>query len=77
MPVQRKALKEPHYLTDEKGKRVAVQLDIETYNKLIEELDELGCIAAYDEAKRQKPDYLPYDEAMKEIKAARKRKGLK
>ncbi|NTW48362.1 MAG: hypothetical protein HGB19_01245 [Chlorobiales bacterium] len=65
----------PKYLTDESGKKIAVQLDMKTFNKLIEALDELDCIAAYDEAKKEEPNYLPIDEAFEEIEKLRQRKN--
>jgi PHD/YefM family antitoxin component YafN of YafNO toxin-antitoxin module len=39
------------YVVDENGKRVSVILDIEEYERLLEELEELEDIRAYDEAK--------------------------
>jgi len=36
------------YITDEKGDRIGVLLDIEEYLKLLEELEELESIYAYD-----------------------------
>jgi len=38
------------YLTDENGERVGVLLGIEEYERLMEELEELDDIRAYDEA---------------------------
>jgi hypothetical protein len=40
------------FLTDEKGKRTAVVMPIEKYNKLMEHLDDLEDVRLYDEAKR-------------------------
>lgn len=40
------------FLTDEKGKRTAVVMPIEKYNKLIEKLEDLEDVRLYDEAKR-------------------------
>jgi hypothetical protein len=40
------------FLTDEKGKRTAVVMPIEKYNKLMEYLDDLEDVRLYDEAKR-------------------------
>lgn len=40
---------EARYLTNEKGERVGVLLDIEEYERLIEELEELADVRAYDE----------------------------
>ena len=39
------------YLVDQNGKQIAVVLDIADYHKLLEELEELDAIRAYDRAK--------------------------
>ena len=41
------------FLTDEKGKRTAVVMPIDKYNKLIEKLEDLEDVRLYDEAKRE------------------------
>jgi hypothetical protein len=41
------------FLTDEKGKRTAVVIPIEKYNKLMEHLDDLEDVRLYDEAKKE------------------------
>jgi hypothetical protein len=38
------------YLTDKKGNRIAVVLDIQTYTSLLDELDELRCQKGYEQA---------------------------
>ena len=47
-----KMIKEPvaQYIVDAKGKRTAVIMDIETYEGILELLDELSCAKAYDNA---------------------------
>ena len=39
------------YIIDENGQRVSVVLEIGAYQKLLEELEELESIRAYDQAK--------------------------
>ncbi len=60
------------YLVDENGERVGVLLDIEEYERLIEELEELSDIRAYDEAKaetkREGDEAIPLEQAMREIR---------
>ncbi len=51
------------YLVDEKGKRVGVLLDITDYQKLLEELEELDSIRAYDIAKASGDEVLPFEDA--------------
>jgi hypothetical protein len=38
------------YLTDTEGNKIAVVIDIKTYQELLEELDELRCEKAYQQA---------------------------
>ncbi|MBA3425531.1 MAG: hypothetical protein H0U04_13560 [Rubrobacter sp.] len=71
------------YMVDENGKRVGVFLDIEEYERLIEELEELEDIRAYDEAKaeieRGEDESVPWEQARQEIEEERarlKRDGL-
>ena len=59
------------YLVDEFGNRVAVLLDIEEYRKLMEELEELDSIRAYDAAKASGDATLRFDEAIEEIEQNR------
>jgi hypothetical protein len=40
----------PQYLTNEDGDKIAVVIDIETYQNLLEELDELRCEKGYEQA---------------------------
>ncbi len=65
------------YVVDENGKRVGVLLDVEEYERMVEELEELEDIRAADEVraaiKRGEEDLLPYDEAVREIEEERKR----
>ncbi len=55
------------YLVDEKGNRKAVVVPISAWEQIVEALDELDDIRAYDEAKREPSDAIPFEEAMKEI----------
>jgi hypothetical protein len=55
------------YVIDEKGNRVGVLLDIKDYRKILEELEELDSICAYDSAKASGDEATPFEEAVKEI----------
>ncbi len=70
---------QPRYVTDETGKRVAVLVDIEEYEKLLEELEDQDASRAADEARASGEKAIPWDEAKKEIAQERtelRRKGL-
>ena len=55
------------YLVDEKGNRVGVVLDIGDYQKILDELEELESIRAYDAAKSAGDEAIPFEEAVAEI----------
>ena len=59
------------YVVDEKGNRVGVLLDLEDYQKLLEELEELESIRAYDAAKASGDEAIPFEQAIKEIEKER------
>ncbi len=60
------------YLVDEKGNRVGVVLDIGDYQKILDELEELESIKAYDAAKSAGDEAIPFEEAVAEIERTRK-----
>lgn len=55
------------YLVDEEGNRVGVFLDMEEYRKLLEELEELESVRAYDAAKASKDEAVPFHKAVADI----------
>jgi PHD/YefM family antitoxin component YafN of YafNO toxin-antitoxin module len=60
------------YVVDRKGKPVSVLLDIRAYRKMLEELEELAAIRAYDAAKASGDKSIPFEKAIAEIERARK-----
>jgi hypothetical protein len=63
-----------NFVVDAKGNRVGVFLPIKDYNKLIEELEERADIRAYDKAVGRKQEFIPLDQALKQIETSRKKK---
>ena len=59
------------YIIDENGQRVSVVLEIGAYQKLLEELEELESIRAYDQAKSRDDEAIPFEQAVKEIERDR------
>jgi len=59
------------YVVDENGRRVGVFLDIADYQQLLEELEELACIRAYDAAKASGDEAVPFEQAVAEIERDR------
>ena len=61
------------YLTDREGKRVGVVLDLEQFQQIIEELEELEDIRAYDAAMASGDEVIPINQAIAEIEQKRGR----
>ena len=59
------------YVTDDKGSRVAVLLDVADYERLLEEVEELESIRAYDAAQACRDEVLPFEQAVSEIEKNR------
>ena len=56
----------PHFVTDRKGKKTAVQLSLKEYEYLIEELEMKEDIALYEKIKSDKKEtYMPLKEYIK------------
>ena len=59
------------FLVDESGQRIGVLLDIEDYQRLLEELEELEAIHAYDAAKASGDEVLPLEQALADVEKNR------
>lgn len=59
------------YIVNEKGDRVGVILEIADYQHLLEELEELECVRAYDAAKASDDEAISFEQAIAEIEQAR------
>ena len=59
------------FVVDENGNRVGVLLGIDDYTKLVEALEELESIRAYDAAKSSGDEAVPFDDAVREIEQNR------
>jgi PHD/YefM family antitoxin component YafN of YafNO toxin-antitoxin module len=60
-----------NFVIDDKGKQIGVILDIAEYRKLLEEIEELESIRAYDAAKAAKDEAIPFEQAISEIEQTR------
>jgi len=59
------------FVVDEHGTKVGVYLDIEDYERLLDELEMLDDIRAYDEAKSESSPGRPLDDVTQEIERER------
>ncbi|NCC62147.1 MAG: hypothetical protein EOM12_14670 [Verrucomicrobiae bacterium] len=57
----------PEYVVDEQQHRKAVLLPVAEWESIVEELEELDDIRAYDEAKTEVRDSVPFEQAVREI----------
>ena len=57
---------EENYVTDKKGRKIAVQVPIKTYEKLLADSEELDDIKQYRKAKTYKSNPIPFDQAFDE-----------
>jgi len=55
------------YVVDEQGNQVGVLLHIRGYRRILEELEELEAIRAYDAAKASGDEAIPFELAIEEI----------
>ena len=51
------------------GNGIGVVLDIEDYHRLLQELEELDSIRAYDTAKASGDEVIPFEQAVTEIES--------
>ena len=57
----------PEYVVDAQENRKAVLLPVSEWEQVVEELDELDDIRAFDEAKSGPQERIPFDQAVREI----------
>jgi len=51
------------------GNRIAVLLDLEDYHRLLEELEELESVRAYEAAKASGDEAIPFEQVVAEIES--------
>ncbi|MCG3203034.1 MAG: hypothetical protein NFCOHLIN_02951 [Gammaproteobacteria bacterium] len=59
------------YVVDERGNKTAVLLEMDEYRKLLEEVEELEAIRAYDAARASGDEEIPFEQAVAEIESKR------
>jgi hypothetical protein len=59
------------YITDRRGRKVSVILPIRDYRKMLDKLEELEDIRAFDEAVSENEESIPAEQAFAEIEAKR------
>ena len=59
-----------NFVVDKNGRKIAVQVPIKVYEKLVADSEELDEIKEYRKAKTHKSDPIPFEQAFKEIEDA-------
>lgn len=59
-----------NYVIDNNGRKIAVQVPIKTYEKLVADSEELDEIKEYRKAKARKSNPIPFEQAFSEIEEA-------
>jgi len=60
------------YVVDENGNKTGVILDIKDYQRILEDLEELDSVRAYDSARATPGEVIPFEQAIAEIERHRK-----
>lgn len=59
------------YVTDDAGRRIGVLLGLDRYHELLDALEEIEDIRAFDEAKASGDEVVPFEDAVREIERDR------
>lgn len=62
---------ETQYITDKKGKKIAVILSMKEYKKMLDKLDLIEDVKLYDKAKKNSEESMVAEEAFKFIESTR------
>ena len=63
----------PEFIVDEKTKKKTVIVSFNEWQRLMEEIEELEDIRAYDKAKERSSDMKPFEDVVRQIKAETKK----
>jgi len=61
----------PEYVVDEKARKKAVLVSFDEWQQIMDAIEELDDIRAYDQVKQEPEDLVPFEEAVRQIKAKR------
>jgi hypothetical protein len=65
-------IRQEQFVVDKEGNRIGVGLNIEDYQKLLADVEELESIRAFGEAKASGEKPIPFERAVAEIEARQK-----
>jgi len=61
----------PSFRTKKRGRKINLELTTKEYRKLLDDLEELECIRAFDAAQKSGESPLPFEQAVQEIDRSR------
>ncbi len=67
-----KSLLKERYIVNKGGKRLGVFLNMKDYQKLLDAIEELESIRAYERAKSSKDEIIPFETAVEEIRQSKR-----
>jgi PHD/YefM family antitoxin component YafN of YafNO toxin-antitoxin module len=59
------------YIVDENGRKKSVVIPVSEWEKVLEAMEELDDIRAYDEAKSRSSEPIPFEQAVEEIRTGK------
>ena len=59
------------FRTKKRGRKINLELTTKEYRKLLDDLEELECIRAFDAAQNSGESPIPFDQAVREIERSR------
>lgn len=62
------------FITDDKGRKISAIISMKKYEQLLNDSEDLEEIRAYDKAMKRKHEFIPLENALKEIESSRKKK---
>ncbi|MGD0381922.1 MAG: hypothetical protein ABSA77_00275 [Thermoguttaceae bacterium] len=62
----------PEYLVDDQNQKKAVLLPFSEWEQLMDELDELDDIRAYDQAKKNPSEVIAFEDCIRELQSGEK-----
>lgn len=62
----------PEYLIDERNQKKAVVLPFSEWEQLLDELEELDDVRAYDQAKTNPSEVIPFEDSVRELQSGEK-----
>ncbi len=64
---RKSSIMNPQFIINDKGEKEAVILSLQEYEEMLEQIEELEDIKLYDQTKESESEYIPSEQAFREI----------